>query len=135
MKTMKQLIRYFFLVLAISVTGASMAQDSSKAKPKRSPEELTKMQTLQYKRKLSLTTDQEPKVSEVLLDYSTKLVAARDSKGGKLKKMQEVKHLTDAKDQSMKEILTEQQYTEYLKLMEEQKEKLKEKRGGQLQKR
>jgi hypothetical protein len=46
--------------------------------------------------------------------------------------MQEVKHLTDAKDQSMKEILTEQQYTEYLKLMEEQKEKLKEKRGGQL---
>jgi hypothetical protein len=31
----------------------------------------------------------------------------------------------------MKEILTEQQYSDYLKLMEEQKEKVKEKRGGQ----
>ena len=108
-----------------------MAQDSSKAKPKRSPEELSKMQTQQYKRKLSLTADQEPKVSAVLLDYSTKLLAARDSKGGKMKKMQEVKHLSDTKDQSMKGILTEQQYTDYLKLMEDQKEKLKEKRGGQ----
>jgi hypothetical protein len=128
---MKQLIRFFLFALTISLTGNLMAQDSSKAKPKRSPEELTKMQTQQFKRKLSLTADQEPKVSAVLLDYSTKLVAARDSKGGKMKKMQEVKHLTDAKDQSMKGILTEQQYTDYLKLMEEQKEKLKEKRGGQ----
>lgn len=128
---MKQLIRFFLLALAISVTATSMAQDSSKAKPKRSPEELTKMQTQQYKRKLSLTAEQEPKVSAVLLDYSTKLVAARDSKGGKMKKMQELKHLTETKDKSMKEILTEQQYTDYLKLMEEQKEKLKERRGGQ----
>ncbi len=128
---MKQLIRFFLLTLAISVTGASMAQDSSKAKPKRSPEELTRMQTQQYKRKLSLTAEQEPKVSAVLMDYSTKLVSARDGKGGKMKKMQEVKTLNDAKDHSMKEILTEQQYTDYLKLMEEQKEKLKEKRGGQ----
>ena len=38
-----------------------------------------------------------------------------------------MKQLIDAKDQSMKEILTEQQYPDYLKLMEEQKEK----RGGQ----
>ena len=83
------------------------------------------------KRKLSLTADQEPKVSTVLLDYSTKLVAARDAKGGKMKKMQELKQLTEAKDQSMKGILTEQQYTDYLKLMEEQKEKLKQRRGGQ----
>ena len=128
---MKQLIRFFLFAMAISLTGTLMAQDSSKAKPKRSPEELTKMQTQQLKRKLALTADQEPKVSAVLLDYSTKLVAARDSKGGKMKKMQEAKHLTDAKDQSMKGILTEQQYTDYLKLMEEQKEKLKERRGGQ----
>lgn len=128
---MKQLIRFFLFAMAISLTGTLMAQDSSKAKPKRSPEELTKMQTQQLKRKLALTADQEPKVSAVILEYSTKLVAARDSKGGKMKKMQEVKHLTDAKDQSMKGILTEQQYTDYLKLMEEQKEKLKERRGGQ----
>jgi Spy/CpxP family protein refolding chaperone len=128
---MKQLIRFFLLAMAISVTGASMAQDSSQAKPKRSPEELAKMQTQQLKRKLSLTAEQEPKVSATILDFSTKLVATRDSKGGKMKKMQEVKHLNDAKNQSMKEILTEQQYSDYLKLMEEQKEKLKEKRGGQ----
>ncbi|HQR94390.1 MAG TPA: hypothetical protein PLK14_06995 [Sediminibacterium sp.] len=128
---MKQLIRFFLFAMVISLAGTAMAQDSSKAKPKRSPEELSKMQTQQFKRKLALTADQEPKVSAVLLDYSTKLVAARDGKGGKMKKMQEVKHLTDAKDQSMKGILTEQQYTDYLKLMEEQKEKLKEKRGGQ----
>jgi Spy/CpxP family protein refolding chaperone len=128
---MKQLIRFFLLAMTISVASTSMAQDSSKAKPKRSPEELTKMQTQQYKRKLSLTAEQEPKVSAILLDYSTKLVAARDSKGGKMKKMQELKHLSDAKDNSMKTVLTEQQYTDYLKLMEEQKEKLKERRGGQ----
>ncbi|OYU56583.1 MAG: hypothetical protein CFE25_04955 [Chitinophagaceae bacterium BSSC1] len=128
---MKQLIRFFLLAMTISVASTSMAQDSSMAKPKRSPEELTKMQTQQYKRKLSLTAEQEPKVSAILLDYSTKLVAARDSKGGKMKKMQELKHLSDAKDNSMKTVLTEQQYTDYLKLMEEQKEKLKERRGGQ----
>jgi hypothetical protein len=127
---MKQLIRFFLFAMAISLTGTLMAQDSSKAKPKRSPEELTKMQTQQLKRKLALTADQEPKVSAVILDYSNKLVTARDSKGGKMKKMQELKHLTDAKDQSMKGILTEQQYSDYLKLMEEQKEKLKERRGG-----
>jgi len=128
---MKQLIRFFLFAMAISLTGTLMAQDSAKAKPKRSPEELAKMQTQQLKRKLSLTADQEPKVSTVLLDYSTKLVAARDAKGGKMKKMQELKQLTEAKDQSMKGILTEQQYTDYLKLMEEQKEKLKQRRGGQ----
>lgn len=128
---MKQLIRFFLFAMAISLTGTLMAQDSTKAKPKRSPEELAKMQTQQLKRKLSLTADQEPKVSTVLLDYSTKLVAARDAKGGKMKKMQELKQLTEAKDQSMKGILTEQQYTDYLKLMEEQKEKLKQRRGGQ----
>lgn len=128
---MKQLIRFFLLAMTISVAATSMAQDSSKAKPKRSPEELSKMQTQQYKRKLSLTAEQEPKVSATILDFSTKLVATRDSKGGKMKKMQEVKKLNDAKDQSMKGILTEQQYSDYLKLMEEQKEKVKEKRGGQ----
>ena len=131
---MKPLIRFFLFAMAFSVTGIVMAQDSSKAKPKRSPEELTKMQTQQFKRKLSLTADQEPKISAVLLDYSTKLVAAKDSKGGKLKRMQEVKQLTETKDQAMKGILTDQQYTDYLKLMEEQKEKLKERRAGQLQK-
>jgi periplasmic protein CpxP/Spy len=128
---MKQLIRFFLFAMLISLTGSAMAQDSSKAKPKRSPEELSKMQTQQFKRKLSLTAEQEPKVSAALLDYSTKLVAARDSKGGKMKKMQELKQLNEAKDQSMKQILTEQQYSDYLKLMEEQKEKLKERRGGQ----
>jgi hypothetical protein len=117
--------------MTISVASTTMAQDSSKAKAKRSPEELAKMQTQQLKRKLSLTTEQEPKVSATILDFSTKLVATRDSKGGKMKKMQEVKHLNDAKNNSMKEILTEQQYSDYLKLMEEQKEKVKEKRGGQ----
>lgn len=128
---MKQLIRFFLFAMLISLTGSAMAQDSSKTKPKRSPEELSKMQTQQFKRKLSLTAEQEPKVSAALLDYSTKLVAARDSKGGKMKKMQELKHLNEAKDQSMKQILTEQQYADYLKIMEEQKEKLKERRGGQ----
>lgn len=128
---MKQLIRFFLLAMTISVAGTTMAQDSSKAKPKRSPEELAKMQTQQLKRKLSLTAEQEPKVSATILDFSTKLVATRDSKAGKMKKMQEVKQLNDAKDLSMKGILTEQQYSDYLKLMEEQKEKVKEKRGGQ----
>lgn len=128
---MKQLIRFFLLAMTISVASTTMAQDSSKAKAKRSPEELAKMQTQQLKRKLSLTTEQELKVSATILDFSTKLVATRDSKGGKMKKMQEVKHLNDAKNNSMKEILTEQQYSDYLKLMEEQKEKVKEKRGGQ----
>ena len=128
---MKQLIRFFLFAMVLSLATNAMAQDSSKARPKRSPEELTKMQTQQLKRKLSLTAEQEPKVSAAILDYSTKLAAARDSKGGKMKKMQEIKQLTDAKDQSMKQILTEQQYTDYQKLMEAQKEKLKEKRGGQ----
>ena len=128
---MKQLIRFFLFAMVLSLATNAMSQDSSKARPKRSPEELTKMQTQQLKRKLSLTAEQEPKVSAAILDYSTKLVAARDSKGGKMKKMQELKQLSDAKDQSMKQILTEQQYTDYQKLMEAQKEKLKERRGGQ----
>lgn len=128
---MKQLIRFFLLTLGFGITTMAMAQDSSKARPKRSPEELAKLQTQQYKRKLSLTADQEPKVSAILLDYSTKLVEARDSKGGKMKKLQEVKHLSDTKDIAMKGVLSEQQYTDYLKLMEEQKEKIKERRGGQ----
>ena len=87
------------------------------------PPKVVQKATLQFQQHRHVTTQ--------LFQFDTKLVATRDSKGGKMKKMQEVKHLNDAKNNSMKEILTEQQYSDYLKLMEEQKEKVKEKRGGQ----
>jgi periplasmic protein CpxP/Spy len=127
---MKKMIRIisiaFFLVCAI----ASYAQDSSMAMAKRSPEQLAQMQTMQFKKKLSLTAEQEAKVTPILSDYYKKMMAVKGDKGRKMKKMQEAKHHTGEKDKAMKAILTEQQYTDYQKLMEEQKEKMAEKKGG-----
>jgi hypothetical protein len=126
---MKQLIRLLAFTSILFVSLVTNAQDSSKAKQKRSPEELANVQTKQFKKKLSITADQEPKVNAILLDYYKKMMDVKDAKGRKMKKMQEAKHHTSEKDKAMKAILTEKQYSDYLVLMEEQKEKIKEKRA------
>jgi hypothetical protein len=124
---MKKMIRIISFVFILLYSISSNAQDSSMALAKRSPEQLAQMQTMQFKKKLSLTAEQEAKVAPILSDYFKKMMAVKADKGRKMKKMQEAKHLTGEKDKAMKAILTEQQYTDYQKLMEEQKEKIKEK--------
>ncbi len=126
---MKNLFRFLVITAILFCSIVSFAQDSSLAKAKKSPEQLAQMQTKQFKKKLSLTADQETKVTPILLDYYKKMLAVKEAGGRKLKKMQEAKHHTSEKDKAMKTILSEQQYSDYQKLMEEQKEKIKDKRA------
>ncbi len=130
-------MKRILLLVAVTVTaicftiGASAQQDSARrggGRGGRSPEERAKMQTEQMTKTLSLTTEQVAKVEVINLKYAKAQTGGWGGQGaGDMEaRMAAMKKTQDEKNAEFKPLLTEQQYADYLKMVEENLQRMKD---------
>lgn len=94
------------------------------------PKEMAARQTEQMKKELNLTDEQLPKVEELNLKYAEKMKEARDQANGDRDAMRStMRSMMAEKDKELKNILTEDQWTAFLKMREERMQNGRGRRG------
>lgn len=91
------------------------------------PEQRAKALTEFMKSKLSLTTDQLPKVADLNLKYARKMEPVIKGSEGPLMKMRQAEEINHEKQAELKQILSPQQFDTYLASKEEMRERIEEK--------
>jgi Spy/CpxP family protein refolding chaperone len=130
-------MKRILLLVALTVTAicftmsASAQQDSARrggGRGGRSPEERAKMQTEQMTKTLSLTTEQVAKVEVINLKYAKAQTGGWGGQGGgdMEARMAAMKKTQDEKNAEFKAVLTEKQYADYLKMQEENLQRMKD---------
>ena len=102
-------------------------------KPKKSPEERAKFHCQKLKQQLNLSQEQVDKVYKLALLRAQKMdqLKAR-SDGDKKSKMTQAKQIQVENDLALKtDVLTPEQYTQYIQWKEDRKKQMKENRGKQ----
>lgn len=107
-----------FLLLFLTVVGSSFAQDVSK-------EQKATVLTDSMKTRLLLNDDQYKQVYAINLDFMTKVATVKESSSGKIAKLQKLKSMDDDRNSSLKKILTESQFKDFLIYKEENKNEMK----------
>ncbi len=108
----------YFLIIGLPLH----AQES-----KSTSEEWAKTLTDKMKEKLSLDSQQYPKVYDINLKYIKKNMELQNSSARRMEKFKTLKANMEAKDKELKNILTADQYKVYETMKEQLKEELKEK--------
>ncbi|MES2777723.1 MAG: hypothetical protein V4722_26325 [Bacteroidota bacterium] len=121
--------------IAVCFTIGASAQDSTRrggggGRGGRSPEERAKMQTEQMTKALSLTADQVVKVDSINLKFAKEQQGGMRGQGGQgadmTARMAAMKKVQDDKNAAFKPVLTEKQYADYLKMVEENNARMME---------
>ena len=87
---------------------------------------LAKME--EYRARLNLSEDQEPKVDKINEAFFKELSALKQSDEGKLAKYKKFKSAKSNKDKQMKEVLNADQYKIYQQMQTDMKKEMKKKR-------
>ena len=101
--------------------------------PQIDPEEMIKMQVERLTEALDLTKDQVPKVETIVRKTSEKMMAMFEDMGpgGDFSEMREkMEKVQEEQTKQMKEILSDEQDKKYDKFLEEQRERMRQMRGG-----
>lgn len=120
-------------IIAMLFAGISaMAQQIEKTE--KSPEEKAKRYLKAINKECSLSTEQNVKVEQILLDTQNRLTTLKASKTSqKGEKLKSIKEINDNQTTAMKKVLNPEQFIKYQALVEKQKEKIRnkmiEKRG------
>lgn len=80
--------------------------------------------------KLQLSEDTTEKVSQINLKYALQLETLNTDDSSRLAKFQKIKSIDESKDQELKKLLSEKQFSQYLDEKEELREKIKNYREG-----
>ena len=91
------------------------------------PQERAKLITLVMKEKLALTPEQLPKVEAINLDAAQKMEPVLKGSEGPLIKMRTTKQVDQAKEAALQNVLTPQQFQQYLSSRDEMKQKAEQK--------
>jgi hypothetical protein len=119
------------LVLAATAFVAAGASAQNLEKFKNStPEQRATIQTEFMTAKIPLTPEQVPKVKAINLASAEKADPILKGDDGPLVKMRALKVLDEAKDSSLRAVLTPEQFVEYLALKEKIREELEAKLVG-----
>lgn len=118
-------IMTFFAVIVLATISTSLSAQS-----KMTPEEKAELKAkfAAYKEKLNLSEDQSVKVEAINATYFEGLSQLKNSNERKMSKYKKFKALQSTRDQQMKGVLNEEQYTLYKEFQKEIKEDLKENR-------
>ena len=109
------------LLFALAVS-AQLA-DLKNTTPEQRAKALTEMMTT----KLGLNPEQTSKVANLNLTYANKMEPLIKGSEGPLVKMREMRQINQAKEAELKQILTPQQFENYLASKEQMREKMMEK--------
>ncbi len=111
------------------VAGA-MAQVGAARTP-RTPEQRADMQTKHLTKSLALSADQQTQVRAICLSRAVQVDSLRNSQSmDKTQRMQQMQAAKESSDAEMQKILSADQYQKYLKLQDEQADKMQQKRGS-----
>jgi protein CpxP len=116
-------------IIVILLALTPMFAFAQNTQPKKTAEERVENQTERLAAKLNLTEAQKAKVTTINEKY---LGLAKDLKAegqaDKQARREEAKKLSEAHNQEMQQVLTEEQYTQYLTMKDNRVEKVKDKR-------
>ncbi len=115
------------LTVAVSLLVATLVK--AQGDEKRTPEERAKFQTEWMSRKLDLNETQLSQVEAINLKYAQKNEPVLKSNERKVAKLKKLKSIQNEKDSELKSVLSADQYKTYQELVDEMKEKVKERRG------
>ncbi len=115
------------LVFAMMLFACMLFATQGFAQGMRSPEERAKMTTDRMKESLSLDETQTKSVYDINLKYAKKNEEIFKGDGDRAAKMKEIGDLQEAKDKEFKAVLTDKQYGDYQKMVQEMKSRP---RGG-----
>ena len=126
----------FYLLLAVSFFMASCgssknatAQSSTQTNTDISAEEMAEKQTAQMVERLNLTPEQETTISAVNLRYAQEMKTIAQQ-GRSISTMRDMRAMNQRKTAEMEVLLSEEQFVEYEKMVEEMKAQLRSRRRG-----
>lgn len=128
---MKSIFFFSLTVLSLvlmSCGGTQPTSQSSSDTQDMNPEQIAEQQTTQMSEQLNLTSKQQVDVNAINLKYAEKLQIIRQQPRSRSKLMA-FKNMTEEKNAEMKMVLTPQQYADYEKILEERKDKMRNRRG------
>jgi len=79
---------------------------------------------------LKLSDEQKVEFEEITKKYAKQMISIRDSGGGKFKKMRKLRTMGKEKNEELKPLLSEAQYTVYLDKQEEMRNKMRARQSG-----
>lgn len=116
-------MKKFGILICILSMSLGLAAQGKHGKDKKTPEEKATHRTEMMTKKLKLTDEQVPQVKAINLEFAQKAEEIRTStEKGEDRKAKMESLLTDT-NAKMKTVLTDDQYGEYLKMVEKQKER------------
>jgi len=118
------------LLLALALWIAPGVAKSQQIPPEvasSTPQERAKVLTLVMKEKLALTPEQLPKVEAINLDAAQKMEPVLKGSQGPLVKMRTTKQVEQGKEAALQNVLTPQQFQQFLAGRDEMKQKAEQK--------
>ncbi len=117
----------FALASLLLFSVAAAAQSQIEAIAKTSPAQRAKVQTGLMKEKLALTAEQLPKVDAINLATAQKMQPVLESTAGPMIRMRQAKSNENERDTALQQVLTPQQYQQWLAAKDEIKQKAEQK--------
>jgi Spy/CpxP family protein refolding chaperone len=111
-------------LLIVVTAGAQNEMEKLKSS---TPEERARLQTEMMKTKLSLTTDQTPKVAAINQKYAQRMEPIIKSQEGPLMRLRQMREVGQAKEAELKGVLSPEQFQKYLAEKQEMREKFEDK--------
>lgn len=119
---MKKILSVIAIATAVCFTISAAAQKDSGKKhhPKWTSEERAQMQTKKMVEKFALTAEQEQKINDINLQF------AKEHEAKMKEKMEAMKKKQEERNAAYKSVLTDKQYADYLSMIEQRKQKMKD---------
>ena len=128
---MKSIFFFSLTILSlvlISCGGTQPTSQSSSDTQDMNPEQMAEQQTAQMSEQLNLTSKQIVDVQAINLKYAEKLQIIRQQPRSR-SKLTAFRNMNEEKNAEMKMVLTRQHYADYEKILEERKDKMRNRRG------
>ena len=118
-----------FFMASFGSSKTANAQSSTRENISISAEEMAKKQTAHMVERLKLTPEQETTISAVNLRYAQEMTTI-NQQGRSISTMKKMRAMNQRKTAEMKALLSEEQFVEYEKMVEEMKAQLRNRRRG-----
>ena len=125
---MKNLVKSLSVIAMIVLSQAVSAQDT-KEMMKKTPEERAQFQTQWMQNQLGLNSDQVSRISAVNLKYAKINEPVLKGSDGKFSKLKQLKANQKSKERELKGVFTPEQFTRYLSVQDEMKDKMKNRKS------
>lgn len=134
---MKRNLIFAFLLAAfafVQVSAQTLPSEETRASRREqltnsTPEQRAQRQTTQMKKQLSLSAEQETAVAAINLKYAQQAQTLIDGGNRNRETMKQVRTMMSSKDEELKKVFSQEQYTQYDTFKDTQKNRAKQNRG------